>query len=68
MMPTPTVLYGMLPSAGMGAMAICVGPPDSIILGSFTVLSGKKPTVRMGDSSAHGGSVVLGLPTVLVGG
>lgn len=26
-----------------------------------------KPAARMGDMTAHGGSIVLGLPTVLVG-
>ena len=27
-----------------------------------------KPAARMGDMTAHGGSIVLGLPTVLIGG
>jgi hypothetical protein len=27
-----------------------------------------KPAARMGDSCAHGGVIVLGLPTVLIGG
>lgn len=26
------------------------------------------PAARMGDSTAHGGSIVAGLPTVLIGG
>lgn len=27
-----------------------------------------KPAARMGDVTAHGGAIVLGLPTVLIGG
>ena len=26
------------------------------------------PAARMGDSTAHGGSIILGFPTVLIGG
>lgn len=63
-----TVLIGGMPAAVMGDMAVCTGPPDSLIKGSATVLIGGKPAVRMGDSSAHGGSVVIGCPTVLIGG
>jgi uncharacterized Zn-binding protein involved in type VI secretion len=64
----PTVLIGSLPAARVGDMAVCVGPPDTIALGSFTVLIGKMPAARMGDLTAHGGTIVLGLPTVLIGG
>jgi uncharacterized Zn-binding protein involved in type VI secretion len=64
----PTVLIGSLPAARVGDMAVCVGPPDTIVLGSFTVLIGKMPAARMGDLTAHGGTIVLGLPTVLIGG
>lgn len=64
----PTVLIGMLPSAGMGGMVVCVGPPRTIIKGSATVLVGKRPLARLGDSCAHGGTIVLGCPTVLAGG
>ena len=63
----PTVLIGGLPAARVGDMAVCVGPPDAIALGSFTVLIGGQPAARMGDLTAHGGSIVLGCPTVLIG-
>ncbi|SFC90048.1 PAAR domain-containing protein [Pseudoalteromonas denitrificans] len=63
----PTVLIGSLPAAVMGDNATCVGPPDSLVMGSTTVLLGGKPAIRMGDTSAHGGSIVAGLPTVLIG-
>ena len=48
-------------------MAVCVGPPDSIVAGSGTVLIGGVPAARMGDSTSHGGTIVLGEPTVLIG-
>ncbi len=61
-----TVLIGGLPAARVGDMAVCVGPPDVIALGSFTVLIGGQPAARMGDLTAHGGTIVLGYPTVLI--
>ena len=64
----PTVLIGGLPAACVGDMCICVGPPDSIIKGSATVLIGGRPAARLGDSTAHGGTITLGLPTVMIGG
>ena len=63
----PTVLIGGVPAAVMGDMCICVGPPDTIILGSVGVFFGGKPAARMGDSCAHGGMIAVGLPTVLIG-
>lgn len=62
----PTVLFGGMPAACMGDMAVCVGPPDTIIKGSPTVLVGGKPAARMGDNCAHGGTIVVGCPTVLI--
>jgi uncharacterized Zn-binding protein involved in type VI secretion len=62
-----TVLIGSLPAARMGDMALCVGPPDVIVLASFTVLTMSQPQARIGDMTAHGGAIVMGLPTVLVG-
>jgi len=64
----PTVLIGSLPAAVLGDSCVCVGPPDSIVKGSSTVLIGGKPAARMGDSCAHGGSIVIGCPTVIIGG
>jgi uncharacterized Zn-binding protein involved in type VI secretion len=63
----PTVLTGGMPQARVTDMAVCVGPPDIIALGSFTVLVGGMPAARMGDLTAHGGTIILGLPTVLIG-
>ena len=64
----PTVLIGSLPAAVVGDSLVCVGPPDSIVKGSATVLIQGKPAARMGDTTAHGGSIVLGCTTVLIGG
>jgi uncharacterized Zn-binding protein involved in type VI secretion len=64
----PTVLIGGLPAARVGDMATCVGPPDAIAPpGSPTVLIGGMPAARMGDMTVHGGVIVAGCPTVLIG-
>jgi uncharacterized Zn-binding protein involved in type VI secretion len=62
-----TVLICGRPAARVGDMLVCVGPPDVIALGSFTVLIGGQPAARMGDMTAHGGAIVIGAPTVLIG-
>ena len=64
----PTVLIGGLPAARVGDTLVCVGPPDAIVMGSTTVLIGGQPAARMGDETAHGGEIVLGMPTVIIGG
>jgi len=55
------------PAARVTDMCVCVGPPDVIVLGSFTTLIMSMPAARMGDMTAHGGAIVLGAPTVLIG-
>ena len=64
----PNVLIGKIPAAVVGDMCVCVGPPDTIVKGSSTVMIGGKPAARMGDSTAHGGTIVIGCPTVMIGG
>lgn len=64
----PTVMIGFLPAARATDMAVCVGPPDVIAMGSMTVMIGGLPAARMGDMTAHGGAIVMGCPTVIVGG
>lgn len=63
----PTVLIGGLPAARVGDMATCTGPTDSIAMGSPTVQIGGQMAARIGDPTAHGGVIVAGLPTVLIG-
>jgi len=60
----PTVLIGGLPAARATDLCTCVGPPDSIVMGSTKVLIGGLPAARMGDPTAHGGVIVAGCPTV----
>jgi uncharacterized Zn-binding protein involved in type VI secretion len=67
-MGSPTVLTGKLPQARVTDQAICVGPPDIIVKGSMTVLVNSLPAARIGDMTAHGGVIVLGFFTVLIGG
>lgn len=64
----PTVLIGNMPAATVGDMLVCVGPPDTIVKGSSSVFIGGKPAARMGDNTAHGGVIVAGFPTVIIGG
>src|SRR3954452_9840976 len=64
----PTVLIGGMPAARVTDMAVCAGGPDVIVLGSVTVLTIGMPQARMLDMTAHGGAIVIGMPTVIVGG
>lgn len=63
-----SVLIGNMPAAVVGDMCTCVGPPDTITKGSSSVFIGGKSAARMGDSTEHGGEIVTGLPTVMIGG
>ncbi|MEW6730073.1 MAG: PAAR domain-containing protein [Acidobacteriota bacterium] len=65
----PTVLIEYLPAARVTDLAFCCAPipNDMIIKGSFTVLTGFLPQARLGDPTAHGGSIVKGCFTVIVG-
>lgn len=63
----PNVLIGGLPAARLGDMATCVGPPDAIAMGSSTVLIGNMMAARIGDPTVHGGVIVVGCPTVMIG-
>jgi uncharacterized Zn-binding protein involved in type VI secretion len=62
-----TVLTGFMPQARVTDMLVCVGPPDMIAKGSLTVLVEYLSAARMGDNTVHGGVIVAGCPTVLIG-
>lgn len=62
-----TVLIGFQPAARVGDKLVCVGPPDAISGGEPSVLIGGKDAARLGDPTSHGGVVVVGCPTVLIG-
>jgi uncharacterized Zn-binding protein involved in type VI secretion len=64
----PQVMIGFLPAARVTDLATCVGPPDVIVKGSMTVMIGGLPAARIGDLTAHGGVIVMGYPTVMIGG
>lgn len=63
----PTVLIGFIPAARVTDMCVCVGPPDAIAMGSPTVLIGGLMAARIGDLTVHGGTIVVGFPTVIIG-
>jgi uncharacterized Zn-binding protein involved in type VI secretion len=62
-----TVLIGGLAAARMGDQATCMGPVDTIMSGSETVFIGGKPAARIGDPTSHGGVIIAGCPTVIIG-
>ena len=62
------VLIGFLPAARVSDKCVCVGPPDMIATGSSSVMIGSLPAARLGDKTVHGGVIVVGFPTVMIGG
>lgn len=64
---SPDVIVGYMPQARVGDTLICVPAVDSIAKGSPTVLVNGRMAARIGDSTAHGGVIVAGCPTVLIG-
>ncbi len=70
-----TVLVGGQPAAVLGDQHACAMPPTAgphpptpIAKGSATVLFGGRPAARVGDMSGCGSPIVMGMPTVEVGG
>ncbi|TXL69402.1 hypothetical protein FHP25_39105 [Vineibacter terrae] len=62
------VLTGSLPQARITDKAMCVGPPDILVKGSPVVLVNNLMAVRiLVDTTSHGGFVVMGCFTVLIG-
>ena len=64
---SPNVIIGGMPAARVTDMAVCVGPPDSIVKGSPTVMINGLMAARISDMTAHGGVIVVGFPTVIIG-
>ena len=62
----PMVLINGKPAATIGSMCVCVGPPDVIAQGAPNVLVNGKPIATLGSMTAHGGTITVGDPTVLV--
>lgn len=63
-----TVMISMMPAAQATNMCMCVGPPDVIAKGSMTVMAMNLPLARVMDNTAHGGMIMVGAFTVIVGG
>ena len=59
-----TVLIAGMPAARVGDMCVCTGPPDVIAMGSTKVMIKGQPAAYMGSTTAHGGTITLGCPTV----
>ncbi len=62
-----TVLIGNQPAARVSDTIVCVGPPDKVKKGSATVLIDNQEAARIGDPTDHGGVLVSGFATVLIG-
>jgi uncharacterized Zn-binding protein involved in type VI secretion len=63
-----TVLIEDRPAARVKDSCTCIGVQDKIITGSSSVYIGGKPAARMGDQTGHGGKIVAGSRTVMIGG
>ena len=62
-----SVLVGGKPVAVKGDQAQCNGPMDIIQAGSSSVQICGQPAARQGDQTAHGGVIVVGESSVLIG-
>lgn len=63
----PSVLIHDMPAARVGDRSMCVGPPDTIVMGEASVLIANKPAARVGDPTSHGGVIVAGCGCVQIG-
>jgi uncharacterized Zn-binding protein involved in type VI secretion len=71
----PTVLIGGMPAAVLGDTHTCAmppmagpHPPTPDAKAAVTVFIGGRPAARQGDMSACSAPIVLGMPTVQIGG
>lgn len=61
------MIVGGMPASRVSDPCVCVGPMDTIAKGATSVLIEGKPAARISDTTAHGGVIVSGFPTVLIG-
>ncbi|MBK8941566.1 MAG: PAAR domain-containing protein [Polyangiaceae bacterium] len=64
---SPNVITGFMPQGRVGDSLICVPAIDKIAAGSPTVLVNNMQAARLGDPTVHGGRIVAGCPTVIIG-
>lgn len=69
------VLIGGSAAASQGDTHVCSMPPTAgphpptpAVVGSFTVLIGGRPALRMMDMAGCGAPIILGMPNVMIGG
>lgn len=63
----PGLLIGGIAAGFVGASATCTGPTDTISTGFPGLLVGGPAVAFVGSGTAHGGTVVVGNPLVMVG-
>lgn len=63
------VKFNGIPIAVEGGKCLCTGMPgtDPMVKGSSFVKIAGKGIMRMGDSTGHGGKIVVGVPTFTCG-
>lgn len=64
---SPNTITGNMPQARVTDQLTCVGPPDVIVKGSPTVYVNNLMAARITDLTVHGGVIVTGFPTVMIG-
>jgi uncharacterized Zn-binding protein involved in type VI secretion len=63
-----TVKANDMPVVCVGDLATCGLPPNAVAMGSRSVFIKGKPAARFGDKMTHGGTIVGGSDTVMIGG
>jgi uncharacterized Zn-binding protein involved in type VI secretion len=66
-MGSPNVVTGGPFAARVTDTCVCVGPPDVIAVGSLSVIINNLCAARVADQTVHGGAIIIGLPTVIIG-
>jgi len=64
---SPDVTIGYMAAARVSDSLVCAGATDVIVAGALNVLINNLCAARMGDPTAHGGVIVQGLFSVLIG-
>ncbi|NUP05600.1 MAG: PAAR domain-containing protein [Polyangiaceae bacterium] len=64
---SPDVIVGFMPQGRVGDSVVCVPSIDKIAKGSPTVIVNGMQAARLGDPTVHGGRIVAGCPTVIIG-
>lgn len=64
---SPNVIIGGQPAARVTDNCTCGSSTDMIVTGSRSVFFNGLPAARLGDTTNHGGEIVEGLPSVLIG-